>query len=73
MKKLIQISLVLILILGLFQFLPAESTSSAVIGSSATSSLSITADSAAENADMAGCLVRIKGVICVMPNVGWNT
>jgi len=71
MKKLIQISLVLILILGLFQFMPAESNSGA-IGSSAASSLGITAP-IAEDAYAAGCFVRIKGVICVTPNVGWNT
>ena len=71
MKKLIQISLVLILILGLFQFTLAEATSSA-IGSSAASSLSIAAP-IAEDGYAASCFVRIKGVICVTPNVGWNT
>ena len=72
MKKLIQISLVLILILGLFQFIPAESNSG-VIGSSAASSLSITADSSVESTQMAGCLTLRKIVVCVTPNVGWNT
>ncbi len=72
MKKLIQISLVLILICGLFQFVPAESASSP-IGSSAASSLNVSADSSAENAEMASCLTLRKIAVCVMPNVGWNT
>jgi hypothetical protein len=74
MKKLIQISLVLILICGLFQFVAAEPMDSASsIGTSAASSVDITADTPLEDTHMAACLVSIKGVICVMPNVGWNT
>jgi hypothetical protein len=72
MKKLIQIALVLVLIAGLFQFVAAEPPVS-TMGSSAAVSLDLTNTSSVENTQMAGCFIRIKGVICVMPNVGWNT
>lgn len=72
MKKLIQIALVLVLIAGLFQFVTAEPTAGTV-GSSATNSLNLRSTTSVEDTQVAGCFVRIKGVICVTPNVGWNT
>jgi hypothetical protein len=75
MKKLIQISLVVILVFVLFQAIAGGSTVSASqIGSSADSSIFFTADTSAEDVHTAACTARIKGVVCVMPNrVGWNT
>jgi hypothetical protein len=72
MKKLMQIALILVLIAGLFQFIAAEPTAS-TIGSSATVSANFGSNTSIENTQMAACLIRIKGVICVIPNVGWNT
>jgi hypothetical protein len=72
MKKLIQISLVLVLIFGLLQFVAAEPTAR-TIGSSVASSLDSGSTTSMEGTQMAGCLVRVKGVSCAMPEVGWNT
>jgi hypothetical protein len=72
MKKLIQIALVLILITGLFQFVGAEPIAS-TLGSSAVISADFGGDSSVEDTQMASCLVLSKRVICVVPNVGWNT
>ena len=75
MKKLIQISLIVILVCVLFQVMaggamaPADTT-----GSSTASGAFFTTNASVENSQMASsCTVRIKGVVCVMPNrVGWN-
>ena len=74
MKKLIQISLIAILVLTLFQV---------VVGGSATASdqanlgiatnISSVTNTVAEEAQMATCLVHVKGIPCVRPNVGWNS
>lgn len=72
MKKLIQIALVLVLIAGLFQFVAAEPTAS-TMGSSAAVSSDFGSTTFVEGSQMASCLVLRTRVICVMPNVGWNT
>ena len=74
MKKLIQISLIAVLVLVLFQ---------AVVGGSAIASdqadlgiatnISSMTNTVAEDAQAAACLVYIKGIVCVTPNVGWNS
>jgi len=74
MKKLIQISLVVVLVFVLFQAVTAgPMVSASKIGSSAASSISSTANTSVEDVQMAACLIRITGVICVTPNVGWNS
>jgi hypothetical protein len=73
MKKIIQIALVLVLIAGLFQFVAAEPAAS-MIGSNAAVSADFGSATSVEDTQMAGCLVLFnKRVVCVMPNVGWNT
>ena len=72
MKKFIQIALVLVLIAGLFQFVAADPTAS-TIGSSAVISADFESNTSVEDTQMAGCLVLHKRMICVVPNVGWNT
>jgi hypothetical protein len=72
MKKLIQIGLVLVLIVGLFQFVPTAPTTGTV-SSSVTISADLRSTTLVEDTQMAGCLVLLKRVICVVPNVGWNT
>jgi hypothetical protein len=74
MKKIIQISLVVILVFVLFQAVNTESISySGTIGASTASRVSSPVQASAEGVQAAACLVRIKGVICVRPNVGWNS
>ena len=74
MKKLIQIALILILVCVLFQTAADGSLDSASkSGSHVVSDVHLTAKTDTANMQMAACLVRIKGVICVTPNVGWNT
>ena len=74
MKRLIQISLIAILVLVLFQAAaggPVISSGQTDLG--AANSISSPVNTPAEGVQMAACLVRIKGVICVTPNVGWNS
>jgi hypothetical protein len=66
MKKLVQIVLVLVLILGLFQFVGSEPLASA-------SSPELQTNTVVEDAHAAACLAQGKLVICFMPQVGWNT
>jgi len=74
MKKLIQISIIAILVVVLFQAaVVAPVASSGQMGSSAASHMSSTATMPVEGAQMATCLVRIKGVVCAIPKVGWNS
>lgn len=75
MKKLIQISLIVILVLVLFQAIAGVSmVSTSKIGSSAVSGTFFAADTSVGDVLAAACMVNIKGVVCVMPNrVGWNT
>ena len=74
MKKLIQIALVLILVCVLFQTATDGSMASAnQAASGAVSGTLYTGETNAENVQAVACLVGIKGVICAMPNVGWNT
>jgi hypothetical protein len=73
MKKLIQIALVVILVLVLFQAIsPAAMVSAGELGSHTNSSISVRADTSVADVYAAGCLVRIKRVVCVQPLVGWN-
>ena len=74
MKRLIQISLIVILVLVLFQ--------AALNGSVVTSNrdslgtgttVSSVANTTSEDVRVAACLVSIHGVVCVKPNVGWNS
>ena len=74
MKKFIQISLIAVLVFVLLQAVAAgPMVSVSKIGSTAASSISSTANTSVEDVQMAACLVLIKGVICVTPNVGWNS
>lgn len=74
MKKLIQLALVVVLVVVLFQAVAGVSVvSSSSLGSNAASSISSPVDASAQGVQMATCLVRVKGVICVRPNVGWNS
>jgi hypothetical protein len=74
MKKIIQISLVVILVFVLFQAVStASTTSSGTVGISTASRISSPVNASAEGVQMAACLVRIKGVVCVRPAVGWNS
>jgi hypothetical protein len=74
MKKFIQFSLVIIFVFVLFQ---AVSGGSAVspgnVGSQAASHISSPASTSVEGVQMAACFIHITGVICVQPNVGWNS
>jgi glutamate synthase domain-containing protein 3 len=74
MKKFIQLSLVLILVIVLFQ---AVSGGSAVspgnVGAHTATHISSPASTSVEGIQMAACLIHIAGVICVQPNVGWNS
>lgn len=72
MKKFIQITLVLVLIAGLFQFVVSEPMAG-TIGSNASLSTDFRSTATVEDTQMAGCLVLFNRVICVVPNVGWNT
>ena len=74
MKKLIQISLVVVLVFVLFQAVAGGSVvSSGTVGSSTANHVSPAANASMEGLQMAACLVRIKGVVCVQPHVGWNS
>jgi hypothetical protein len=74
MKKLIQISLIVILVFVLFQAVAGESvTTSGQVDSSTSNSVSSPVSTSLEGGQMAACLVRIKGVVCVQPHVGWNS
>jgi hypothetical protein len=74
MKKFTQLSLVLILVFVLFQAVSAGSVvSPSNIGSHAATHISSLASTSVEGVQMAACLVHITGVICVQPNVGWNS
>jgi hypothetical protein len=73
MKKFLQITLIVVLVLVWFQAIAGGTTVSAgELGSHTTSSISVRADTSVADVYAAGCLVRIKGVICVQPLVGWN-
>ncbi|HJR79101.1 MAG TPA: hypothetical protein VJ821_03445 [Anaerolineales bacterium] len=74
MKKLIQISLIVILVCAVFQVMAGGSMVSASnVESSAPSIASFSADTSVQDVQMATCLAILKRVVCVMPNVGWNT
>jgi hypothetical protein len=66
MKRLIQFALVLVLILGLFQFVVSEPIGTA-------SSPETRTDTVSEVALITACSIQTKGVFCATPNVGWNT
>ena len=74
MKKLLQICLIVILV---FVFLQAatvggEIASVQIDGATAGRAVS-TVSISAEGTHLSACIIRIKGVVCVMPNVGWNS
>ena len=74
MKKLIQISLIIVLVLILFQAVAGGvgvASDQAELG--VATNISSVAKTTSEDVQMAACLVEIKGVICVKPNVGWNS
>jgi hypothetical protein len=73
MKKFTQIALVLVLIAVLFQFVAPAPVAAGTISSSAAISNDFRSSATVEDSQMAACLIRIKGIHCVMPNVGWNT
>lgn len=72
MKKLIQLALVLILIAGLFLFVAPEPTAGSM-GSIAAVSTDFGSTTVVEENQMASCLTLRQRMICVVPNVGWNT
>ena len=73
MKKFLQISLVVILVLVLFQTIAGGSTVSVgELGSNTVTAVSVRVHTTVEDVQMAACSVRIKGVVCVQPMVGWN-
>lgn len=73
MKKLLQISLIVVLVLVLFQtFAGGATVSAGELGSHTNSSISVRVDTSVADVYAAGCLVRIKRVVCVQPLVGWN-
>jgi hypothetical protein len=74
MKKFIQFSLIVVLVCVLFQAAVVGPASSAgMVGSSPAHHVSSAVDTSVESFQMAACLVSVKGVICVIPNVGWNS
>jgi len=74
MKKLIQIALIALLVFGLFQAAAgAAEISSVQADLGAVNTLSSEVHPSTAGVEMSACLVRIKGVICVKPNVGWNS
>ena len=79
MKKFIQIFLVVILVLVLVQAATGGSlVSVGHVDSRVISGLSHVANVSAEHAQIAVCLETfspetVSRVICVMPNVGWNS
>jgi hypothetical protein len=73
-KELIQVSLIIILVLVSFQAVAGElftALNHADLGTAST--ISSLVETSIEGSQMAACLVSIKGVICVKPNVGWNS
>jgi len=74
MKKFIQLSLVLILVFVLFQAVSGGSVvTPGNVGSHAATHISSPVSTSVEGVQTAACLVHIAGVICVQPNVGWNS
>jgi hypothetical protein len=74
MKKIVQISLIVVLVCVLFQaVVVGPASSSGMVGSSPARHVSSAMDTPVEGVQMAACLVGMKGVICAMPNVGWNS
>jgi uncharacterized protein (UPF0333 family) len=75
MRKIIQFALVVILIVMVFQSVVGSPiVSSGTPDEQASSSTSSALNTAVADTQMAAaCLVRVKGVICVRPNVGWNS
>lgn len=74
MKKLIQISLIAILVLVLFQ---AAAGGSVAVSNQAhmgtASRISSLVNTTPAGAQLAVCPLIIKGVGCIRPNVGWNS
>jgi hypothetical protein len=74
MKKIIQLALVVLLVCVVFQTVGDGSMASASnAGSNLINGTLLVEKTSEADVHMAACLVRIKGVICISPNVGWNT
>lgn len=74
MKKLIQISLIVVLLFVVVQAAAGGSVVSSNQNHLGTASnISSSLMTIPEGAHAVACLVAIKGVICVTPNVGWNS
>jgi hypothetical protein len=74
MKKLLQICLIVILVFVLFQaVVGSAATASGQLDSVAASPNSSTMSVSVEDAHASACLVRVRGVVCVKPLVGWNS
>lgn len=74
MKKLIQISLIAILVLVLLQTVAGGSVAaSSGTDLGTTTNMPSWVNTSTESVPMAVCLSGIKGMFCVMPNVGWNS
>jgi hypothetical protein len=74
MKKLLQICLIAVLVLVLFQAFAAEGAMASAHNDGVTAGRTVsTLSASAEGAHQSACLIRIKGLPCVIPNVGWNS
>jgi hypothetical protein len=73
MKKLLQMCLIVILVLVLFQASAGGASMASGQTDLAASNNSSVTNASIEGAHAAACWVRIKSVVCAMPNVGWNS
>jgi hypothetical protein len=74
MKKLIQIALVVILVLVLFQAIaPAAMVSASQSGSIVVQGIYFTANESVDDVHVATCRQLNKRAPCVKPLVGWNS
>ena len=73
MKKLLQICLILILVFALFQAVVGGAALASGQPDLAASHNSSVTNVSAESSHASACMIRVKGVICVMPLVGWNS
>ena len=74
MKKLLQICFIAVLVFVLFQAGAGGGAMASAQNDGVTTGKTLFITSASEDlAQVSTCWLRIRGVICVMPNVGWNS
>ena len=74
MKKLFQICLIVVLVFVLFQAVAGSAAmASGQMDPEAASNNSFATSTSVEGAHASACLIRVKGLPCVIPNVGWNS